>query len=161
MVSDSTLISMPLNGSAALMNHCISFNCSSFESVEGWNSSSIHFLAAASSANAGANPHASSKAATDTLRCSVMIVSSTSARCCLHSAPAHDRTERRFPPPRDPHRATEEVVIPIQTSALPRRRAPDLIYAYCCHVLFAARHHRLQRRTLIRLHMQAELRPPP
>src|SRR6185295_3993844 len=109
MVSDSTLISMPLNGSAALMNHCISFSCSSFESVEGWNSSSIHFLAAASSAYAGANPHASSKAATDTLRYSVvMIVSSTSARCCLHSAPAHDRTERRFPPSHDPHHATEE-----------------------------------------------------
>src|SRR5687767_12319691 len=90
MVSDSTLISMPWKGLAALMNHCSSFSCASFESVEGWNSESIHFLAAASSADAGANPHASSKAATDTLRYSVMIVSSTSARCCLRPAPAHD-----------------------------------------------------------------------
>src|SRR5687768_9740274 len=90
MVSDSTLISMPLSGSAALMNHCISFSWSAAESVEGWNSESIHFFAAASSADAGANPHASIKAATDTLRDSVMIVSSTSARCYLRPAHAHD-----------------------------------------------------------------------
>jgi hypothetical protein len=36
------------------MNHCISFIWSSFDSVEGWNSASIHFFAAASSAKAGA-----------------------------------------------------------------------------------------------------------
>src|SRR3954468_5732328 len=36
------------------MNHCISFICSSFDNVEGWNSLSIHFFAAASSACAGA-----------------------------------------------------------------------------------------------------------
>ena len=46
----ATLISMPLKGSAALMNHSISFSWSSFDRVEGWNSLSIHFLAAASSA---------------------------------------------------------------------------------------------------------------
>ena len=54
IVSDTTLMSMPLKGSAALMNHCISFIWSSFDSVEGWNSASIHFFAAASSAKAGA-----------------------------------------------------------------------------------------------------------
>src|SRR5260370_41659668 len=54
MVSETTLISMPANGLAALMNHCISFICPSLDSVEGWNSWSIHFLAAASSAYAGA-----------------------------------------------------------------------------------------------------------
>ena len=54
MVSETTLISMPLKGSAALMNHSISFICSSFESVEGWNSASTHFWAAAMSAMAGA-----------------------------------------------------------------------------------------------------------
>src|SRR5689334_10757078 len=53
-VSDVTLISIPLKGSAALINHCISFNWSSLDKVEGWNSLSIHFLAAASSARAGA-----------------------------------------------------------------------------------------------------------
>src|SRR4051812_40380289 len=53
-VSDVTLISMPLKGSAAFMYHCISFIWSSLDKVEGWNSASIHFLAAASSASAGA-----------------------------------------------------------------------------------------------------------
>src|SRR6266481_770599 len=53
-VSETALISIPLKGAAALMNHCISFIWSSLDSVEGWNSLSIHFLAAASSANAGA-----------------------------------------------------------------------------------------------------------
>ena len=52
MVSDRTLISMPLNGAAALANHSISFICASFDSTEGWNSLSIHFLAAAVSAYA-------------------------------------------------------------------------------------------------------------
>ena len=52
MVSDSTLISMPAKGLAASMNHCISAFCSSIESVEGWNSSVIHFSAAAISAEA-------------------------------------------------------------------------------------------------------------
>src|ERR1700738_2274479 len=53
-VSETALISMPLKGAAALMNHCISFIWSSLDKVDGWNSLSIHFLAAASSANAGA-----------------------------------------------------------------------------------------------------------
>src|SRR5674476_1118747 len=53
-VSETALISMPLKGAAALMNHCISFIWSSLDRVDGWNSLSIHFLAAASSANAGA-----------------------------------------------------------------------------------------------------------
>jgi len=35
MVSDSTLISMPLNGFAALTNHSISFSCCSIVSAEG------------------------------------------------------------------------------------------------------------------------------
>ena len=54
MVSETMLISMPTNGFAALMNHCISFICSSLDSVDGWNSLSIHLFAAASSAYAGA-----------------------------------------------------------------------------------------------------------
>ena len=49
--SDSTLTSMPANGLAASMNHCISFSCSSRDSVEGWNSLSTHFSAAAMSAH--------------------------------------------------------------------------------------------------------------
>src|SRR5260370_37799268 len=53
-VSETALISIPLKGAAALMNHCISFIWSSLDNVEGWNSLSIHFLAAASSARAGA-----------------------------------------------------------------------------------------------------------
>src|ERR1700749_2247975 len=52
-VSETVLISMPLNGAAALMNHSISFIWSSLDSVEGWNSESIHFFAASSSAKAG------------------------------------------------------------------------------------------------------------
>ena len=35
VVSETTLISIPLNGSAALMNHSISFICASLERVEG------------------------------------------------------------------------------------------------------------------------------
>src|SRR3954470_1114017 len=54
MVSETTLISMPLNGCAAFSNHCSSFNWSALDKVEGWNSLSIHFWAVASSANAGA-----------------------------------------------------------------------------------------------------------
>src|SRR5206468_103963 len=54
MVSETTLISMPLNGCAAFSNHCSSFNWSAFDKVEGWNSLSIHFWAVASSARAGA-----------------------------------------------------------------------------------------------------------
>src|SRR6266481_9742351 len=53
-VSETALISMPLKGAAALMNHCISFIWSSLDRVDGWNSLSIHFFAAASSALAGA-----------------------------------------------------------------------------------------------------------
>ncbi|MGY4593438.1 hypothetical protein ACVWXL_001184 [Bradyrhizobium sp. GM22.5] len=49
MVSETTLISIPLKGSAALANHSSSFFWSSFDSVEGWNSA-IHFWIAASSA---------------------------------------------------------------------------------------------------------------
>ena len=52
MVSDSTLISMPLKGAAALMNHSISFNCCSLVSVEGWNSLSIQRLASSMPAKA-------------------------------------------------------------------------------------------------------------
>ncbi len=41
---------MPLKGSAAFMNHSISFKLIFFDSEEGWNSLSIHFLAASTSA---------------------------------------------------------------------------------------------------------------
>src|SRR6266700_7645992 len=54
IVSDTTLISMPLKGAAAFSYHCNSFSWSAFDSVEGWNSLSIHFCAVASSASAGA-----------------------------------------------------------------------------------------------------------
>src|SRR5258708_12500780 len=54
MGAEARVIYMAGEGFGALMNHCISFICSSLVSVEGWNSSSIHFLAAASSADAGA-----------------------------------------------------------------------------------------------------------
>src|SRR3546814_14452056 len=50
MVSDTTLMSMPRNGSAALMNHSISAICSSLLSEEGWNSLSTHRSAASMSA---------------------------------------------------------------------------------------------------------------
>ncbi len=53
MVSDTTLISMPLKGWAAFSYHCNSFSWSAFDRVEGWNSLSIHFCAVASSARAG------------------------------------------------------------------------------------------------------------
>ncbi len=43
---------MPANGAAASMNHCISAFCSSTLSTDGWNSSLIHFSAAAMSARA-------------------------------------------------------------------------------------------------------------
>src|SRR6266478_7440172 len=55
MVSDTTLISMPLKGWAAFSYHCNSFSWSAFDKVEGWNSLSIHFCAVASSARAGAD----------------------------------------------------------------------------------------------------------
>src|SRR3546814_8467982 len=51
MVSDSTLISMPWKGWAASTNHCISFIWSSRDRVDGWNSLSTHFSAAAISAH--------------------------------------------------------------------------------------------------------------
>src|SRR6266705_1841977 len=54
IVSDTTLISIPLKGAAAFSYHCNSFSWSAFDSVEGWNSLSIHFCAVASSASAGA-----------------------------------------------------------------------------------------------------------
>ena len=63
IVSDSTLISMPANGAAASTNHCISATCSSRLIAEGWNSSSIHFSAAAMSAKAAGAPAMSAIAA--------------------------------------------------------------------------------------------------
>ena len=47
---------MPVKGAAASMNHCISAFCSSTLSTEGWNSSLIHFSAAAMSAKAAGAP---------------------------------------------------------------------------------------------------------
>src|SRR3954454_19892208 len=71
MVSETTLISMPLKGSAALANHSSSFFWSSFDSVEGWNSA-IHFwMTASSAARTGAetaNDTAISAAALDMVR---------------------------------------------------------------------------------------------
>jgi len=61
MVSDTTEISFtPLACSflAASMNHFISAICWSLVSVEGWNSPSTHFLAAASSAHTTWDPRA-------------------------------------------------------------------------------------------------------
>src|SRR4051812_37243181 len=69
MVSETTLISRPLNGSAALTNHSISLAWSSLESVEGWNSLSIHFLAASMSALAGPVASMSATALTVAARC--------------------------------------------------------------------------------------------
>src|SRR5215204_434434 len=68
MSSDSTLISMPLNGSAALMNHSISFICSSLESVEGWNSLSTHLLASSTPAKAKPANDTVANSATDASR---------------------------------------------------------------------------------------------
>jgi hypothetical protein len=51
------------------MNHFISFIWSSFDSVEGWNSLSIHFCAAASSAHADPVAANSAMAAAYTKRC--------------------------------------------------------------------------------------------
>ena len=50
------------------MNHSISFICSSFDSVEGWNSESTHFFAASMSAKTGVAPIAISSAAADAER---------------------------------------------------------------------------------------------
>ena len=46
------------------MNHCISAACSAFDKVDGWNSSSIHFFAAAVSAIAEDVPAIATAAAT-------------------------------------------------------------------------------------------------
>ena len=68
IVSDSTLISMPAKGAAASMNHCISAICSSRLIADGWNSSSIHFSAAAMSAKAAGAPAISAIAAAADIR---------------------------------------------------------------------------------------------
>ncbi len=68
IVSDSTLISMPARGWAASMNHCISATCSSRLSADGWNSSSIHFSAAAMSAKAAGAPAINAIAAAADIR---------------------------------------------------------------------------------------------
>ena len=52
MPSESTLISMPLNGLAASMNQFSSLSWASFDRVVGWNSFSAQRFAAASSARA-------------------------------------------------------------------------------------------------------------
>ena len=65
MVSETTEISLtPLAWSffAASMNHFISDSCWSLVSVDGWNSLSIHFLAAASLAQAIWAPRAQAAA---------------------------------------------------------------------------------------------------
>src|SRR6478752_2298914 len=76
MVSETTLISMPLKGSAAFANHSSSFFWSSFEMVEGWNSA-IHFwMAASSAARTGAeaaNAVARMAAALDTVRKLILV----------------------------------------------------------------------------------------
>ncbi len=68
MLSDSTLISMPAKGAAASMNHCISAFCSSTLRTEGWNSSLIHFSAAAMSAKAAGAPATKAIAAAADIR---------------------------------------------------------------------------------------------
>ena len=62
IVSDRTLISIPLKGFAALTNNSISFSCCSFVSVEGWNSFSTHFFASSMPAPAGMNSAATARA---------------------------------------------------------------------------------------------------
>ena len=82
MVSETTLISMPLKGSAALMNHSISFICSSFDRVEGWNSLSTHFFAASMSAKALADPSSRATAVAVPVRYRLSIArSSLFSRC--------------------------------------------------------------------------------
>jgi hypothetical protein len=58
MVSETTLISWPAKGLAAFTNHSISFNCSSLERVEGWNSLSIQRRASSMPARAALEPSA-------------------------------------------------------------------------------------------------------
>src|SRR3954470_13501094 len=71
MVSETTLISKPLKGSAALANHSSSCFWSSFDRVEGWNYA-IHFwIVASSAARTGAetaNAAAMMAAALDTVK---------------------------------------------------------------------------------------------
>src|SRR5215813_14214309 len=61
IVSDSTLISIPLKGAAALMNHSSSFSCCSLLKVEGWNSRSTHRFASSMPASAAAHQHHSQR----------------------------------------------------------------------------------------------------
>jgi len=66
MVSESTLISIPLNGLAALMNHSISFICCALLRVDGWNSLSTHFFASFTPPSAsGENATITAAAASD------------------------------------------------------------------------------------------------
>src|SRR5262245_51706758 len=132
MVSDSTLISIPLNGSAAFTNHSSSFNWSSFDSVVGWNSLSAHFFAASASAKAGAAPSASSNAAADTVLKSDIAQSSHCA-CGLAKGP-----ERML----------------IRLSSSPRSTFADLIVRFLVHI-------GVERRLLGRRQMQTELGASP
>ena len=71
MVSDTTLISLTpcaLSLAAASMNHFISASCWSLDSVEGWNSESIHFCASGSPAQAADVPIRAMAAATARMR---------------------------------------------------------------------------------------------
>src|SRR4029453_2362088 len=88
MVSETTLISMPAKGFAAFTNHSISFNCSSFESVEGWNSLSTHRRASSMPASAAVVPNAMATALADT----------RSRRRVLGSIAFPPKVDR-FPPP--------------------------------------------------------------
>src|SRR3954452_7674496 len=62
IVSETTLISMPWNGFAALTNHSISLSWSSLESVEGWNSVSTWRRASSMPATAVPAPMAEARA---------------------------------------------------------------------------------------------------
>jgi hypothetical protein len=79
IVSETTLISMPAKGFAAFTNHSISFSCSSFDSVEGWNSVSTQRRASSMPAKADVPSIMAAKLAEirNAWRCLVLIGSSS------------------------------------------------------------------------------------
>ena len=65
------------------MNHFISAACLSFDSVDGWNSASIHFFAAASSARAPRlSVRAAAASATAVMR-NVVVIFVSMFSCCF------------------------------------------------------------------------------
>src|SRR3546814_7306113 len=91
MVSDTTLMSMPWNGSAALMNHSISAICSSLLSEEGWNSLSTHRSAASMSAWAVPALATMARAAAVVNRY-LLMPNPPLAFCCRHAMRSEEHT---------------------------------------------------------------------